>query len=210
MFAGPCLSDIVGWDCVAIVGDASHPLSGAFGSGAAFAMEDGWLLARALEREVDRAAKGRKARGGEIDMLGDSQQQQQQQGDVQVDVIAATAIPAGLATFSAIRNPYYARMFAHLDRQHERFARWREEQTAKAKTARKAQTQNQGADQGNSAEEAAALDQVEFEERLRARLGALFRSSEREKGNGQDDDGLEWIYQNDIAATWAQYLAASA
>lgn len=33
---------------VALVGDSSHALSGAFGSGAGFAMEDGWILAQAL------------------------------------------------------------------------------------------------------------------------------------------------------------------
>ncbi|KAJ5594771.1 uncharacterized protein N7459_000979 [Penicillium hispanicum] len=48
-FAGPRLSKIIGWEKVALIGDASHPLSGAFGSGATFAMEDGWILARALE-----------------------------------------------------------------------------------------------------------------------------------------------------------------
>uniref|UniRef100_A0A8H7TQM5 FAD-binding domain-containing protein n=1 Tax=Bionectria ochroleuca TaxID=29856 RepID=A0A8H7TQM5_BIOOC len=34
---------------VVLIGDASHPLSGAFGSGATFAMEDGWILAQALQ-----------------------------------------------------------------------------------------------------------------------------------------------------------------
>ncbi|KAJ5902628.1 hypothetical protein N7495_003156 [Penicillium taxi] len=48
-FAGNRLNRITGWEKVALVGDASHPLSGAFGSGATFAMEDGWILARALE-----------------------------------------------------------------------------------------------------------------------------------------------------------------
>ncbi|KAJ5177376.1 Monooxygenase FAD-binding [Penicillium coprophilum] len=48
-FAGPRLNKITGWGKVALIGDASHPLSGAFGSGATFAMEDGWILARALE-----------------------------------------------------------------------------------------------------------------------------------------------------------------
>lgn len=33
-----------------LVGDSSHALSGAFGSGAGFAMEDGWVLAQALRR----------------------------------------------------------------------------------------------------------------------------------------------------------------
>ncbi|KAK8044810.1 monooxygenase [Apiospora rasikravindrae] len=49
-FAGPELSRLTAWDNrVVLVGDASHALSGAFGSGAGFAMEDGWVLARALE-----------------------------------------------------------------------------------------------------------------------------------------------------------------
>ena len=48
-FAGPELSQLTAWDNqVVLVGDASHALSGAFGSGAAFAMEDGWILAEAL------------------------------------------------------------------------------------------------------------------------------------------------------------------
>ncbi|KAL4779365.1 hypothetical protein BJX76DRAFT_91539 [Aspergillus varians] len=52
MVAGPCLQEITAWDKVALIGDASHPLSGAFGSGAAFAMEDGWILARAIEHSI--------------------------------------------------------------------------------------------------------------------------------------------------------------
>ncbi|KAK7992325.1 hypothetical protein PG988_001119 [Apiospora saccharicola] len=49
-FAGPELATLTAWDNrVVLVGDASHALSGAFGSGAGFAMEDGWVLARALE-----------------------------------------------------------------------------------------------------------------------------------------------------------------
>ena len=40
-----------------LVGDSSHALSGAFGSGAGFAMEDGWVLAQALAlRRNDRRA----------------------------------------------------------------------------------------------------------------------------------------------------------
>ncbi|KAH7007717.1 FAD-binding monooxygenase [Ilyonectria destructans] len=49
-YSGPRLEKITGWDKVALIGDSSHPLSGAFGSGATFAMEDGWILVRALER----------------------------------------------------------------------------------------------------------------------------------------------------------------
>jgi len=48
-FAGPRLDRLTGWDKVVLIGDASHPLSGAFGSGAAFALEDAWILARAIE-----------------------------------------------------------------------------------------------------------------------------------------------------------------
>lgn len=48
-FAGPKLATLTGWDNrVVLVGDSSHALSGAFGSGAGFAMEDGWILAQAL------------------------------------------------------------------------------------------------------------------------------------------------------------------
>lgn len=49
-FAGPRLDKLTAWNGkVVLIGDASHPLSGAFGSGAAFASEDGWILARAIE-----------------------------------------------------------------------------------------------------------------------------------------------------------------
>ncbi|KAI1843029.1 hypothetical protein JX266_010718 [Neoarthrinium moseri] len=48
-FAGPELSKLTAWDSkVVLVGDSSHALSGAFGSGAGFAIEDGWVLAQAL------------------------------------------------------------------------------------------------------------------------------------------------------------------
>ncbi|CAG7950984.1 unnamed protein product [Penicillium olsonii] len=60
-FAGPRLDRITGWKKVALIGDASHPLSGAFGSGATFAMEDGWILARALELTQNAAHPVEKA-----------------------------------------------------------------------------------------------------------------------------------------------------
>ena len=48
-FAGPALDTLVAWDNkIVLVGDSSHALSGAFGSGAGFAMEDGWILAQSL------------------------------------------------------------------------------------------------------------------------------------------------------------------
>ncbi|KAG0650222.1 monooxygenase [Hyphodiscus hymeniophilus] len=49
LFSGPCIENITGWDKVVLLGDASHPLAGAFGSGAGFALQDGWIIARALE-----------------------------------------------------------------------------------------------------------------------------------------------------------------
>ncbi|KAJ5175588.1 uncharacterized protein N7482_001465 [Penicillium canariense] len=91
MFAGPRLNRIVGFDNkVALIGDASHPLSGtylgAFGSGATFAMEDGWILARALEYTQ----------------------------------AASRPVQDALEIFNTVRSPYYARMYKHLDRVEEK------------------------------------------------------------------------------------------
>lgn len=48
-FAGPELSQLTAWNNkIVLVGDTSHALSGAFGSGAGFAVEDGWVLAQSL------------------------------------------------------------------------------------------------------------------------------------------------------------------
>lgn len=44
------MEDLTNWDGkIVLVGDSSHALSGAFGSGAGFAMEDGWVLAQSLQ-----------------------------------------------------------------------------------------------------------------------------------------------------------------
>lgn len=48
MFGGPRLDSVIHNGRIALIGDASHPLSGAFGSGAAFAFEDAYVLAQAL------------------------------------------------------------------------------------------------------------------------------------------------------------------
>lgn len=93
LFTGPCLQDITAWNKVALVGDASHPLSGklihrpaavmklikrpgGFGTGSAFAMEDAWILARALEYSCD----------------------------------SAEPVKDALKIFDEIRSPYYRRM----------------------------------------------------------------------------------------------------
>ncbi|KAK7429867.1 hypothetical protein QQZ08_003486 [Neonectria magnoliae] len=47
-FGGRRLQSVVKHGSVALIGDASHPLSGAFGAGAAFALEDAHTLAGAL------------------------------------------------------------------------------------------------------------------------------------------------------------------
>jgi salicylate hydroxylase len=47
-FGGRRLDSVVRHGSVALLGDASHPLSGAFGAGAAFAMEDAHVLAGAI------------------------------------------------------------------------------------------------------------------------------------------------------------------
>ncbi|KAI5866125.1 hypothetical protein GGS23DRAFT_370613 [Durotheca rogersii] len=59
-FAGPCLRSVV-TASIALVGDASHPLSGAFGAGAGFALEDAYVLAGALRWA---RGSGRPASGG--------------------------------------------------------------------------------------------------------------------------------------------------
>ncbi|BGP36294.1 hypothetical protein JCM10449v2_000192 [Rhodotorula kratochvilovae] len=54
-FSGPQLTTIVDGGRIALLGDASHPLSGAFGSGATFALEDAWTLAIALAHARENA-----------------------------------------------------------------------------------------------------------------------------------------------------------
>lgn len=44
LFAGHRLEEVVANGNIALVGDASHPLSGAFGAGAGFALEDAYVL----------------------------------------------------------------------------------------------------------------------------------------------------------------------
>lgn len=48
-FAGPRLEKAIAFGSVALIGDASHPLSGAFGAGAGFALEDAYTLAKAID-----------------------------------------------------------------------------------------------------------------------------------------------------------------
>lgn len=49
LFSGPRLKTIISQGNIAFVGDASHPLLGNFGSGAGFALEDVYTLARTLD-----------------------------------------------------------------------------------------------------------------------------------------------------------------
>lgn len=49
LFSGPRLGTVVTLKSVALVGDASHPLSGAYGAGAGFALEDAYALSKTLE-----------------------------------------------------------------------------------------------------------------------------------------------------------------
>ncbi|KPM43908.1 hypothetical protein AK830_g2582 [Neonectria ditissima] len=53
-FAGPRLGSIVQHGSIALIGDASHPLSGAFGAGTGFALEDAYVLGGALEWAVEQ------------------------------------------------------------------------------------------------------------------------------------------------------------
>ncbi|WOO80007.1 6-methylsalicylic acid decarboxylase atA [Vanrija pseudolonga] len=85
-FSGPRLEHIIANGNTTIIGDASHPLLGAFGSGAAFAMQDGWLLAQILRYYL-------------LDQVLPKQ-----------DALAQT-----LELFDNIRSPYYHRMYDYLD-----------------------------------------------------------------------------------------------
>lgn len=49
LFSGPRLESVVFDNAIALIGDASHPLSGAFGAGAGFALEDVYALTRSIE-----------------------------------------------------------------------------------------------------------------------------------------------------------------
>ncbi|PWY73032.1 FAD/NAD(P)-binding domain-containing protein [Aspergillus heteromorphus CBS 117.55] len=61
LFAGPPLATLVSCGSIALVGDASHPLSGAFGDGAGFALEDVFVLVRAIEWAHTRGRSIREA-----------------------------------------------------------------------------------------------------------------------------------------------------
>ncbi|PLB54078.1 FAD/NAD(P)-binding domain-containing protein [Aspergillus steynii IBT 23096] len=54
LFAGPRLAKVVSGNGIALVGDASHPLSGAFGAGAGFALEDVYVLTQAVKWAYER------------------------------------------------------------------------------------------------------------------------------------------------------------
>ncbi|QKX57371.1 uncharacterized protein TRUGW13939_04483 [Talaromyces rugulosus] len=93
-FSGPRLEKLTGLGKVVLLGDASHPLSGAFGSGAAFALEDGWILARAIEYTTTRP---------QPTIPGDAQ------------ITKMQNIADALEIFNEVRSPYYHRMHNHLD-----------------------------------------------------------------------------------------------
>ncbi|KAL2218992.1 hypothetical protein M432DRAFT_579577 [Thermoascus aurantiacus ATCC 26904] len=54
LFAGPRLSSVTARWSIALVGDASHPLSGAFGAGAGFALEDVYVLVQSVHWAHER------------------------------------------------------------------------------------------------------------------------------------------------------------
>ncbi|KAE8420689.1 monooxygenase [Aspergillus pseudocaelatus] len=54
LFAGPRLSKVISHGSIALIGDASHPLSGAFGAGAGFALEDVYVLTQAVKWAHER------------------------------------------------------------------------------------------------------------------------------------------------------------
>ncbi|RAH73788.1 FAD/NAD(P)-binding domain-containing protein [Aspergillus aculeatinus CBS 121060] len=54
LFNGPRLPRVVSHGSIALVGDASHPLAGEFGTGAGCAFEDAYVLSRAIRWAHDR------------------------------------------------------------------------------------------------------------------------------------------------------------
>ncbi|EED14445.1 monooxygenase, putative [Talaromyces stipitatus ATCC 10500] len=97
-FAGPRLNELHAWNKLVLIGDASHPLTGAFGSGAAFAMEDGWILARSIEYVFSTSANETST------------------------FLKTDRLKKVVEIFDEIRSPYYARMYEHLDNMKARFA----------------------------------------------------------------------------------------
>jgi salicylate hydroxylase len=100
------LNELHAWNKLVLIGDASHPLTGmpsktslegeerrlikqigAFGSGAAFAMEDGWVLAQSIQYVFSTLA----AKNSSFS---------KQEGLEKV-----------LSIFDTVRSPYYARMY---------------------------------------------------------------------------------------------------
>ncbi|KAF9875421.1 hypothetical protein CkaCkLH20_07241 [Colletotrichum karsti] len=54
LFSGSRLATVISHDALALIGDASHPLSGAFGAGAGFALEDVYALTRSIDFSLRR------------------------------------------------------------------------------------------------------------------------------------------------------------
>jgi salicylate hydroxylase len=75
----------------------TNNLTGAFGSGAAFALEDGWILARAIEYTTTRP------------------QPTIPENDDGAQITKMQNIADALEIFNEIRSPYYHRMHKHLD-----------------------------------------------------------------------------------------------
>ncbi|KAH6886904.1 hypothetical protein B0T10DRAFT_575278, partial [Thelonectria olida] len=94
-FAGPRLDTVIQHGAVALIGDASHPLSGAFGAGAGFALEDAHVLAQSLEWGWARSRTS--SQKGNLD--------------------------AALNLFDSVRSPHYNDLYNVLDEYKEAEAR---------------------------------------------------------------------------------------
>ncbi|TYJ55197.1 hypothetical protein B9479_004131 [Cryptococcus floricola] len=91
-FSGPRLEHVAANGNTLLIGDASHPLLGAFGSGAGFAMEDGYLIAQILHHYLPPPSSSSSSTEERIQALSKS-----------------------LDLFDKIRSPYYAKMYQVLD-----------------------------------------------------------------------------------------------
>jgi salicylate hydroxylase len=116
-------------------------------------LEDGWILARAIELVTSRASTFSN-------------------NDRDRQIIKARNIADALEVFNDIRSPYYQRMYEHLDSQKAKISR--------AQTEAKSQSSD---------------PTYIFESVLSSRLEAF-----------PIGDEMSWIYKNDIAIIWQQYL----
>lgn len=93
---------------VALVGDAGHPLSGAFGAGAGFAFEDAWTLGRALQWALGDGETAASAVAVDTD-VGEGKIRRNGSGK-------RRTLADALELYDRVRSPHYAALHGVLDK----------------------------------------------------------------------------------------------